>query len=143
MKDDPIPPDHHISRYCKGSSILDDEVTGASFALRDDDDYLSVNWLEFLGLGDRNDEIEEVRRVLGTKLRVTGTAKLAVLNVSDTQDYVRQNSEDDRDLKILHRPNEPPDKPDISHSGIFDTKEDEQLIADLIAERVLETYAAR
>ena len=81
--------------------------------------------------------------MLATKLTLGSTAILAVLNVGDTQDHVRQNSQDDRDLRVLHRPDEPPDKPDPSHSGIFDTSEDEQLIAELIAEMVLETYAAR
>jgi hypothetical protein len=143
LKDEPIPPDHHVSRYCGGRSILDGEVTGASFILRADDEYLSVNWLELLRLGGRDSEIEEVKRVLGTKMNLGSTAKIAVLIVGDTQDHVRQNSRDHRDLRILHRPDEPPDKPDPSHSGIFDTKEDEQLIAELIAEKVLETYAAR
>ena len=144
LKDEPIPPDHHVSRYCGGGSLLENsEVTGTSFLLRDDEEYLSVNWLDFLGLGDRDSEIEEVRRVLGTKLKVGSTAKIAVLNVGDTQDHVRQNSQDDRGLRILHRPDEPPDKPDESHSGIFDTKEDEQLIAELIAQKVLEMYAAK
>jgi hypothetical protein len=143
LKDEPIPPDHHVSRYCRGGSLLNGEVTGASFFLRDDDEYLSVNWLDFLGLGDRDSEIVEVRRVLGTKLIMGSTAILAVLNVGNTQDHVRQNSQDNRHLRILHRPDEPPDKPDLSHSGIFDTKEDEQFIAELIAEKVLETYAAR
>ena len=144
MKDEPIPSDHHVSRYCKGSSLLEDgKVTGASFSLKDDEEYFSVNWLEFLRLGDRDSEIEEVKRVLSTKMNLGSTAKIAVLNVGDTQDFVRQKSRDHRNLRILHRPDEPPDKPDPSHSGIFDTKEDEQLITELIAEKVLETYAAR
>ena len=143
MKDEPICRDHHVSRYCGGSSLLNGEVTGVSFFLRDDDEYLSVNCLDLLKLGDRDIEIEEVKRVLGTKLNIGRTAILAVLNVGDTQDHVRQNSQDGRYLRFLHRPDEPPDKPDPSHSGIFDTKEDEQLIAELIAETVLETFAAK
>ena len=143
LKDEPIPPDHHVSRYCKGSSILNGEATGASFTLRANDEYLSVNWLESLRLGDRDSEIEEVKRVLGTKMDLRSKAKIVVLNVGDTQDHTRQNSQDHRDLRILHQPEEPPDIPDPSHSGIFDTKEDEQLIAELIAETVLETFAAK
>ena len=143
LKDDPIPRDHHVSRYCGGVSLLNGGVTGASFLLKDDEEYLSVNWLDFLGLDNRDGEIEEVRRVLATKLTLGSTAILAVLNVGDTQDHVRQNSQDDRDLRVLHRPDEPPDKPDPSHSGIFDTNEDEQLIAELIAAKVLETYKAK
>ena len=84
MRDEPIPPDHHVSRYCRGGSLLNgEEVTGASFFLRVDEEYVSVNWLEFLRLGDRDSEIEEVRRVLGTKMDLGSTAKIAVLNVGD------------------------------------------------------------
>ncbi len=144
MKDDPIPPNHHISRYCRGGSLLNgDEITGASFHLRADEEYLSVNWLEHLELGDRDSEITEVRRVLSTKIKPGSTAKIAVLNVGDMKDHVRQNSPDRRDLRVLHRPDEPPDKPDPSHSSIFDTRQDEQLIAELIAEKVLERFAAK
>lgn len=143
LKDEAIPPDHHVSRYCGGASLLNGEVTGESFSLRVDDEYLSVNWLEILRLGDRDSEIEEVRRVLGTKMNLGSTAKIAVLNVGNVKDHVRENSPDHRDLRVLHRPDEPPDKPDPSHSSIFDTRQDEQLIAELIAEKVLETFAAK
>ncbi len=81
--------------------------------------------------------------MLGTKMDLGSKAKIVVLNVGDTQDHTRQNSQDHRDLRILHQPEEPPDIPDPSHSGIFDTEVDEQLIAELIVEKVLETYAAR
>ncbi len=143
MKDDQIPPDHHVSRYCGGGSLLNGEVTGVSFYLRAEDEYHSVNWLDFLGLGDRDSEIGEIRRVLSTKMNLGSTAKIAVLNVDYMKDHVRQNSPDHRDLRVLHRPDEPPDKPDPSHSGIFDTRQDEQFIAELIAEKVLETFAAK
>ncbi len=122
---------------------MNGEVTGVSFYLRAEEEYLSVNWLEFLGLGDRDSEIGEIRRVLSTKRNLGSTAKIAVLNVGDMKDHVRQNSPDPRDLRVLHRPDEPPDMPDPSHSGIFDTRQDEQLIAELIAEKVLETFAAK
>ncbi len=78
-----------------------DEITGASFQLRADDEYLSVNWLEFLGLGDRDSEIGEIRRVLSTKMNLGSTAKIAVLNVGNVKDHVRENSPNHRDPKIL------------------------------------------
>ncbi len=103
LKDESIPPDHHISRYCGGASLLKNgEVTGTSFLLRPTDEYLSVNWLDSLELDDRDGEIEEVKRVLGTKMNLGSTAKIAVLNVGDTQDHVRQKSQYNRYLKILH-----------------------------------------
>ncbi len=148
MKDEPLPDTDHISRYCPFGSLLDGgEVTGTSFLLRRDpkreEEYLSVNWLEHLRLDNRTAEIAEVRRVLSTKRSLGGKAKIAVLNVGNTKDNVRQKSPDRRDLRILHRPNEPPEFPDPSHSGIFDTLLDEQLVAELIAESVKETYPTR
>ncbi len=144
MKDEPIPPDHHISRHCKKSSLSEsNDVTAASFYLRSNDDYLSVNWLEFLGLGDRDSEIAEIRRVLSTKITPGSTAKIAVLNVGQMKDHVRKNSQDRRDLRVLHRPDEPPDKPDPSHSGIFDTSQDQLSLTELIVQKVIETHAAK
>ena len=142
MKNDPVPVSDHISRYCRGGSLdSNDQPTGASFQLGDKDEYLSVNWLELLQLPDRDAEISEVRRVLATKLGVGGSAKLAVLNVGGVQAYVRERSE--YQLRILHRPDEPPEFPDLSHSGIFDTELDEMRIAQLIAQKVLETHSAK
>ncbi len=143
MKDDPLPDADHISRYCPGSSLENGEITGSSFLLRPDDEYLSVNCLERLEKQDREAEISEVRQVLSTKLRLGSTAKIAVMNVGEIKDHVHRNSPDRRDLRILHRPDEPPNFPDPAHSGIFDTVVDEQLIAELIAETVKETFSAR
>ena len=141
MKDDALPESDHVSRYCGGGTLSESgDVTGTSFLLRPDDEYLSVNWLEFLNLDGRQAEIEEVRRVLSTKLNLRATAKIAALNVGEVIRHVIEGSPDNRTLRILHRPDEPPCLPDPSHSGIFDTRENEQLIAELISEKVLETY---
>ena len=143
MTDEPVPSADHISRYCGGATVLNGRPTAASFYLKDGEEYLSVNWLELLQLGGRDDEIAEIRRVLSTKLILGSTAKIAVLNVGEMKDHVRQNSPDQRDPRVLHRPDEPPDKPDPSHSGIFDTRLEEPLIAEFIAEKVDEIYTAR
>lgn len=149
MKDEPVPDTDHIARYCGGGSLTPKgKVSGAHFKLRtkeggEKEDYLSVNWLEFLGLEDRQAELHEVRRVLATKITVGSKAKIVVLNVEHVKRHVFQNSPDKRELRILHRPDEPPGKPDPSHSGIFDTLVDEEMIIELIAQAVSETYPAR
>ena len=149
MKDEPIPDDNHISRYCRWTSLTPKgEVSGVSFELGTKTDgqkeeYLSVNWLEFLNFSDREAEIREIRRVLATKLTLGTKAKIAVLNVGNAKSHVFHKSPDKRMLRILHRPDEPPDKPDPSHSGIFDTLNNENVIAILLAEQVQETYPAR
>lgn len=144
MKNDPIPDPDHISRYCGGATLTPSgQVSAASFLLRAGDEYLSVNWLEFLQLNNRDDELQEIRRILSTKITLGSRAKIAVLNVGEVKSHVRQNSKDRRNLRISHRPDEPAEKPDPSHSGIFDTMSDEQIVAELIAEAVLQTHSAR
>ena len=58
MQRDRVPDTDHISRYCGGAQILPDgRISGTAFRLRELEEYLSVNWLEYLGLGDRDSEI--------------------------------------------------------------------------------------
>jgi hypothetical protein len=145
MKGDPVPIQNHISRCCFASKCTEGgQVTGAAFQLRETEEYLSVNWLEYLQRTNRRDEIQEVRRVLNSKLKLTANAKIAVLNVGDILNHVCINSPDNRNLSVLHEPLEDdPVAKDPSHSGIYGFKIDDPLIADLIADMVQETYPAR
>jgi len=136
MKGDQIPETHHIARYCRGDAV----GTGAAFLLRTGEDYVSVNWLESLNLETRDAEISEIRKVLGKKLTLGSKARIAVLNVGNTRQYVISQTTDNRSLPFLHEPL----PEDESHSGIHNTRcEDEMLVAELIAETVLEDYPAR
>lgn len=140
MKGDPVPNPHHIARYCGGTQINEDgSISGAAFRLRAGEEFLSVNWLEFLYRTTR-DEIGEIRRVLGAKLRLGATAKIAVLGVGQLRRYVHSESPDKRDLRVLHEPELPGDP---SHSGVFNVFPDDDLIADLIAEIVQETHPVK
>ncbi|OGW12311.1 MAG: hypothetical protein A3G93_15460 [Nitrospinae bacterium RIFCSPLOWO2_12_FULL_45_22] len=140
MKGDLIPDRDYISRYCSAMQCTEEgQVTGAAFQIRPSDKYLSVNWLEFLCLGNRQEEIREVRRILSSKLTLGAKAKIAVLNVGNILNYVRSQSPDSRNLSVFHEPEEN----DPSHSGIYGLQSEDHLIADLIAEIVQETYPAR
>lgn len=140
MKGDPVPDPDHVARYCGGVHINEDgSVNGAAFRLRPGEQSLSINWLEFLNLLTRDDEAREIRWVLSTKLRLGATAKIAVLNVGQLRGYVASESPDKRNLRILHEPE--PDNP--SHSGIFNLSPDDDLIADLVADIIQETYPVK
>lgn len=142
MKEDPIPDSDHISRYCKSTSIDRGRINGAAFFPRDGEEYLSVNWLEFFKCPNREEQIGEIRNVLGMKLNLTSKAKIAVLNVGDLKEYVYSESEDNRKLDVKHNPifGSPPDP---SHSGIYNLGPDDAIIADLIADIVQEDYPAK
>lgn len=140
MKGDPVPDPHHIARYCGGSTIREDgSISGVAFRLRQTEEFLSVNWLEFLSQPTRDAEIRELQKVLGSKLQLRAKARIAALNTGELRRYVRVNSPDRRELRVLHQ-QEPGDP---SYSGIFNLLPEHDLIADLLAEVIQATYPAK
>ncbi len=139
MKGDPIPSQNHVSRYCSPTRCTESgQAMGTAFFPRENEEYLSVNWLETFGLATRSEELEEVKRILRLKgYTLKSSGKMAVLNVKEIIDYVMINSPEKRKLNILHNP----DRLDSSHSGIYGYRFDDHLIADLIAETVQDTYS--
>jgi hypothetical protein len=144
MRGDNLPESDHIARYCKPTTqALDGQIQATAFMLKSDDKSLSVHWLEYLNGSSREHEITEIRNIYSSIFnRVAAKAKIAILNVGEVREKVLTKSEDRRNLEILYDPIE--DEPsDPSHSGIYNLKPDDELIAELILETVLECYSAR
>lgn len=140
MKGDKIPDHNHIARYCKPMQVPDGQIQATAFMLRAGEESLSVNWLEFLNCSNRETEITEIRRIYSKNFSNIGAhARIAVLNVGEVREKVLSESPDGRNLEVLHNPA----IGDPSHSGIYNLKQDDELIAELILETVLETYPAR
>ena len=140
MKGDTIPDNNHIARLCFPKHVDNEQIQATAFMLRaSDDGRLSVNWLEFLNCPSRESEIEEMQKVYCAKLNVKPRAKIAVLNVGDVRNKVLTESQDGRNLEVLHNPS----MNDPSHSGIYNLKQDDELIAELILETVRDSYSAR
>ena len=91
--------------------------------------------MEYFGDIDIDAQINKIREYIELSLAASGL--FAVLNVGEITDQVRRNSE--RQLAVLHEPT----PGDPSHSGIYGYGYEDDLVADLIAEIVLETYPAR
>ena len=144
MKDDIIPDEDHIARYCGFGDLNEDgEVGPSAFMLKakDVDKGLSVDWLEFLNCSSRDDEIIEMRKIYSTRLTVGAKAKIAILNVGNVRHKVRAKSPDNRELKVLHDPGTLEGYQ--SHSGIYNLKQDDELIAELLAQVVIESPSAK
>ena len=139
MKGYKIPDQNHITRYCKSSQVSNGQIQPPAFMLRADEESLSVNWLEYLNCISRQSEIAKLREIYKTKLTVGRHAKIAVLNVGEVRQKVLNESPDRRNLNVLHNPS----TIDLSHSGIYNLKQDDELIAELILETVREIYSAR
>jgi len=96
--------------------------------------------VEFLNCPSRESEITKIRTIYSETFSSVGArAKIAVLNVGEVRKKVLTESPDGRNLEVLHAPlmNDP------SHSGIYNLKQDDELIAELILETVRESYSAR
>jgi len=136
MKGDQVPDSAHIAHYCGASSIESNgTINGMAFRLRKGEEYLSVNWLEFLEKASREEEIDEVRNVLRKKLTLGARSRIAVANVGSLIRHIWE----ERILTVQHEPE--PD--DLSHSGIFGYRIDDDLIADMIAEVFQEIHSSK
>ena len=137
MKGDPIPGSDHVARFCDRKYISEsDGVEPGAFMLRKAETYLSVQWLEHLEKPTRKETIRAVREIFSKHLKVRHPAKLAVLNVETTRTLVAKTS--GYGIRLMHQP-EPDNE---AHSGIFDTDQNADLIAELILETIQEIHPA-
>jgi len=136
MRGDRIPDQHHIARLCNPKHISEEQIQATAFMLRKNEKSLSVNWMEFLNCSSRGSEIIELQNIYSRKLKAAASAIIGVLNVWEVREKVLTESLDRRNLEILHDPQ----LNDTSHSGIFNLKDDDILIAELILKIVRETY---
>ena len=140
MKGDPLPSSDNVARYCKFKTLSETgQPMGTAFILRKDDriveEYLSVSWLEYFGKSEIEELLQEVREHIS--LTASNKAKYAILNVGDTINHVNENSE--RKITITHEPS----NSDPSHSGIRGYSYEDEMIGDLIAEKVVSTHPAK
>jgi hypothetical protein len=140
MKGQAIPDSDHVGRYCKASTVENGEISAAAFMMRETEEYLSVNWLEVLKSPSRASQIRDLQELYTKKLKVGATARIAILNVGTLRGKVERESPNSRLLRVLHEPEEPDDP---SHAGIYEIPHDDEIIAELIAQVVLEKYPAR
>jgi len=138
MKGDAIPDADHVVRLCKASTVDNGVIQATAFMLRRVEQYLSVNWLENLNRSDRMSEVRELQDLYRSKFKVGAGARLAVLNVGILKAKV-ENESNGAQLRVLHEPEDF----DPSHAGIYGISHDDDLVAELIAQVVLESHPAR
>jgi hypothetical protein len=148
MKGDLLPPTDHITRLCQPATAPNGKIQATAFMLKHGEESLSVNWLEYLKCSSRENEINEIRRLYAAKFsRVGAGARIAVLNVGGVCQEIRENSDDGRVLRITHDPEDEISGfskiPDLSHSGIYNLRDEEDFIAELICGCILEHHTAR
>lgn len=111
----PVPADgDHLSRYCKPTAVGRDGLpTTAAFEMRENEEYLSVNWLEYFGSRDLDAAVGRVREAFRRKgFRVRPNGRFAVFGVGAAKAAVE--SAVGRPARIKHLPVEN----DESHAGL-------------------------
>lgn len=143
MRGNPIADTDHVVRHCRPSYVDNGRVSGEAFKPRlidgKPEEYVSVLWLEHAHPTDLATQLEIVRAELAAIRSVKASHKLAMLNVGSTKSQVEKQSLDQRVLGFHHEPINPKCP---SHSGIYDCRLDDDLIADLIATTVISIVPA-
>ena len=152
MKGDAVPDQHHVLRYIGGRHIDVDAdgrpvVLGGGFISRPrDNNRPSYNWLECLH-GSLNEQVQQVRGA--ARIRYGATGRLARLNVGSVVRAARAGSVTGRDIALLQDPLDaeggwPPDPSHAVMTNVPDQDDpDGELIGDLIANCVLDSFPAR
>ena len=135
MTGDIVPDADHVSGYCKPSAVdRQGRPMAAAFLPRSDEEFLSVNWLEYNSLPDLEAAVGHVRAQFGGRgygLRRNG--RFAVLNVGRATAVVSHRLQ--RPLWIDHQPL----GDDDSHAGIHGYSSGDLAVAAELALTIQET----
>ena len=125
MSSVPLPDDDHASRYCKPTAVGDDGLPMASaFALRNEENYLSINWLEYFGEPNLSDAVQRVRAAFRNKrYKLRPQGRFVVLHVGAAKTAVLDAT--GKTLRIDNLPF----KDDPSHAGILGYSSDDLMVA--------------
>ena len=113
MNGDPLPDQDHVTRYCSPMRVENGLPLAVAFEPREQDQFLSVNWLEYWGELDLDASLDQVRKELQRDLQVKNEGRLAVLNVSEVKLAIEQVTR--RPSSITHQPTTTME----SHAGVF------------------------
>lgn len=105
---------HHVSRYCKPLSIEDGLPGAEAFELRNNEKYLSVNWLEYFSTPDLAQAIDCVRQAFRNKGYSVGIkGRFVSLKVCKLKEVISNHT--DLSVRIVRIPEEN----DPSHCGVY------------------------
>ena len=138
---DPIEPASHVTKLVKNSKVHKSAegniVDGSELIPRPNEEYMSVNWLEYDGDKDFDTCLKKIMAIYEKKMSVT-SQWLPVLNVKKAIDYIKAGTVDKRILEFLYKPEFKSEcgYDDPSHSGVYGFTCEDELIGDLMMDIV-------
>ena len=85
MKGDALPDSDRIARYCRPGTLDNEEPSGTSFRMREQDACLSVNWVEYWEKSELDAAMRHIQEDLSQDLELSPNGLFAVLNVGQAK----------------------------------------------------------
>lgn len=131
---DPLPDEDRVARYCKPTDV--DQASGMpnpqAFQRRENELHPSVNWLDWFGEPDPDQEIARLRDAYKSKsYRLGATGKLAVLAVATVR-HAGHVAFPRCELEVKYRPR-PEDESHCEIEGYPDEEDDFEVALQLAA----------
>lgn len=129
----PLADSHNVARYCGKQAIGESDCLPktAAFRVREGENYLSVNWLEYFHECDFDIALIGIRCALTRKgLTIGAESKFATLNVGIVKNTLSQIREQ---MPQIIRKAEDLDE---SHAGIYVRQEKAMIVAYMLAKLV-------
>ena len=132
MRHDLIDDEHHVSRYCSPITLDGNKRPMAiAFALKDNEESLSVNWIEYFKGLSTEQAIDRVRNAFRKKnYRIKPSGRFALLKVCEVKAVISDLGPSPFKIKHLPEENDP------SHSGIFGYTPSDELVTLAIKDLV-------
>lgn len=111
----------HVLRYCRPRYVNGGIIHFSAFELRLDEEFLSVNWMEYFGESvSVEEQTEGIRTALSKKLELKSNGRFARFHVGTVKARI-QNTE----VKQVPGPKDP------SHAGIYSGKDNRETALEL------------
>lgn len=118
--------DGHVVRHCKRNHIdTDGTPLPAAFELRVNEEYLSVNWLEYFGTSSIEENLVCVCKEILKHRSTTKRERFVVLNVKDVKSTIKKEFDITLSIKDLQEEDYP------SHAGIWWYTNDDDVLHEL------------
>lgn len=135
----PLEAASHVTKLVKNIHVHEGEIAdGEALRPRPDEEYMSVNWLEYDGDNDLKTCLQKIICILKKKMNVKNNHWLPVVNVKKAIEYIKAESPDKRKIQFLYKPEFKPKFKwdDPSHSGVYGYSYEDAMIGDLMMDVV-------
>jgi hypothetical protein len=136
MNGDSIPDTDHVLRHVKARFIQGEEIDGSAFRLRDNERELSFNWMEHYRNHTPDEQLQLIRDTFPLKLNRKD--RFAKLNVGSAKNHVNSGHPEKKTIDFIEDEIDEKDLKIPSHCLMTGEPDIDEMIGDLLAERILE-----